>query len=165
MAINLSKKGWNNVLIFSCMFMILLFNYSNDMLMSNAQNVESRPLIANQELIQAIDFNGVEIQRLGASWRVLSKVPTLTIEQPEELILNWKNQPVQVLASSPMLMESVRSIPVVVWIAGQEEGAVFEFFIDDNDQSAYIKDHKNNTWLVHNYAQLNVFIPAQLFTN
>lgn len=162
MAIKLSQKGWNNVLIFSCMFMILLFNYTNNMLMTNDEDQVAKPLVAQEQLIQAIDFNGIEIQRLGANWRVLSKFPTVQVEQPEQLIAEWKQRPLQTLSNSPMLMDTVKSMPVVVWIAGQEEGAVYEFFIDDSEQSVYIKDHQNDTWFVHDYGQLHVLIPHQL---
>ncbi|QTH62703.1 hypothetical protein J1N51_07890 [Psychrosphaera ytuae] len=160
MALRLSQKGWNNVLIFSCMFMILLFNYTNNMLMSDEQDQVVAPLLPPDAIIQAIDFSGVELQRVGPSWRVLSQVPNPQIERPEAFVETWQNQPLTSLAHSPMLMENATAWPVVVWVAGQEEGWVFEFVIDTTEQTVYINARRDERWYQLDYAQLPQFVPS-----
>ncbi|GAB2991307.1 hypothetical protein [Psychrosphaera aestuarii] len=162
MAIRLSKKGWNNVLIFSCMFMILLFNYTSNMFASNSVKTSIQPLVESSQLIQAIDFSGIEIQRLGATWRVLSKIPTANITQPKEFIETWSKQPLEQIERSPMVLDSAISIPVVVWLSGKSEGQIYEFVIDHQEQSVYIHDKTKDVWFALKYSQLYQFIPREI---
>lgn len=160
MALRLSQKGWNNVLIFSCMFMILLFNYTNNMLMSEEQDQVTSPLLPSELIVQALDFSGVELQRVGPSWRVLSQLPNPQITQPSTFVENWQNRALTSLAHSPMMMEGATVWPVVAWLAGQEEGWVFEFVIDQSNQTVYIKAHQEERWYQLDYALLPSFIPS-----
>lgn len=162
MPIRLSKKGWNNVLIFSCMFMIILFNYTSNMFSGNSKPIEQRPLIANATLMQAIDFSGIELQRVGTGWRVLSQIATAKIEQPEQFVATWSQQPLESLASEPILLEGVISLPVVVWIAGKSEGQVYQFMIDHQQQSVYVLDQTAQQWFMLPYQQLSNFIPEAI---
>ena len=132
------------------------------MLISGSQDSEVSPLVNEGKLIQSIDFSGVELQRVGSTWRVLSKIPTLKIEQPEQYIIQWKQDPLELLTASPMVMDTAQTMPVVVWLAGQQEAAVYEFMIDATQQAVYVKQHQQERWFVMDYAKLSLFIPAEL---
>ncbi len=158
----LSQKGWNNVLIFACLFMIILFNYTSNMFATNSEKMAVEPLVPNSKLVQAIDFSGIEIQRLGASWRVLSKIPTATISNPEEYVETWVQQPLEQIESVPLVLDSAVSLPVVVWLAGNEEGLIFEFVIDHQEQSVYVQNKMTGNWYALKYSMLPQFIPREL---
>lgn len=158
----LSQKGWNNVLIFACLFMIILFNYTSNMFATNSEKMAVEPLVPNSKLVQAIDFSGIEIQRLGATWRVLSKIPTATITNPEGYVETWVQQPLEQIESVPLVLDSALSLPVVVWLAGNEEGLIFEFVIDHQEQSVYVQNKMTGSWYALKYSMLPQFIPREL---
>ncbi len=164
MPIRLSKKGWNNVLIFSCMFMILLFNYTSNMFSSNGDNTKAQPLLESGSMVQAIDFSGIELQRVGTGWRVLSKIPTATLDQPVAYIDTWINQPLEQITTSPMVLDSASSLPVAVWLAGQNEARLYKFVIDHQQQSVYVHDQTRNIWFALDYQHLSQFIPSVLLS-
>jgi hypothetical protein len=144
------------------MFMILLFNYTSNMMSGNRQPVEERPLLASNKLVQALDFSGIELQRIGTGWRVLSQIPNLNIPQPHTFIDVWTQQPLESLSSEPMLLEGSVNLPVVAWLAGEAEGNVFEFVINKQNQSVYIHDKFSDQWFALPYSQLGAFIPEIL---
>ena len=162
MRIRLSKKGWNNVLIFASMFMILLFNYSHKM-MTGDQTVEPiQTLLPQGTLIQSVDFNGIKLERVGASWRILTDISEPDMADAKHYLDTWQQQPFQTLTSAPLMLETAMSLPVVIWVAGQTNGWVYEFVIDHVEGTTYVKDHQHSLWYVVEQQYLSQLIPQQL---
>ena len=162
MRIRLSQRGWNNVLIFTSMFLIILFNYSSNMFSADFVTNEPATLVEQDELIQAIDFSGIELQRVGSSWRVLSRIATANVEQPAAFVEQWQLQPLEQLDSEPVILQSAERLPVVVWLVGQSEGLIFEFFIDHNEQTVYVNNKATGQWFVMSYPMLFEYIPRDI---
>lgn len=166
MAIRLSKRGWNNVLIFASMFMIVLFNYTHKMFSEGDKaGGQVMSLLPANTLVQTIDFNGIQFERLGTGWRTLSDIEGVEITTPQRYLENWLEQPFVTLSTPPAVLQSAQSSVVVVWVAGQSGGWVYEFLIDHVEQSVYVKAHQTEIWYQVPYHLLEQLIPAVLLRN
>lgn len=154
--------GWNNVLIFASMFMILLFNYSHRMMTQGHESGETNTLVGVNTIIQSIDFNGIKIERLGANWRSISGLELNKPLNTELIIETWTQQPFVALQSPPLLLDTTKIFLVVVWAAGEPSGWVYEFAVDNVEQTAYVKDHQQNIWFYIEPASLAHLIPEPI---
>lgn len=69
----LSRTGWNNVIIFSVMIMIILLNFTNDKLFhrdSKGAFTQDVPILAQHAVILTLKINQqINIERVGQNWR------------------------------------------------------------------------------------------------
>ena len=110
----LSKRAWNNVLIFACLGMIIIFNLMSGKLIDNAEG-SIATILPEQSMILTLEYPNVSIERLGTSWRVN---PSEFIQPADvERIMNtWLTMSGEIsLATSDE--EGYR---VTLWLAGQE---------------------------------------------
>ena len=88
--LRLSQRAWNNVLIFSMLTLILIFNYDK----FGDDEPSARLIISEGEYIINMQINEVEIERAGQLWRLdpnavqPSIVPTA--EQLSDIINAWQ---------------------------------------------------------------------------
>lgn len=129
--IRLSRKAWNNVLIFSVLIMILLFNSTNNILnRGDADDNAVRPLVPRDAIVMTLDYGPLKIERIGQGWRfngALSEIDGLQ-STPEKIVRTWQT------SSMTPVNASVSEAPmvVVVWLAGEAEGRVYQLFDDDH---------------------------------
>lgn len=154
--------GWNNVLIFASMFMILLFNYSHRMMTQGHESGETNTLVGANTIIQSIDFNGIKIERLGATWRSVSTIELTKPLNTDLIVETWTQQPFVALQSPPLMLDTTEIYLVVVWAAGESSGWVYEFAVDKVEQTTYVKNHQQNTWFYVEPASLTHLIPESL---
>lgn len=113
-SMRLSKRAWNNVLIFACLGMIIIFNLMSGKLIDNAEG-SIATILPEQSMILTLEYPNVSIERLGTSWRVN---PSEFIQPADvERIMNtWLTMSGEIsLATSDE--EGYR---VTLWLAGQE---------------------------------------------
>lgn len=136
----LSKRGWNNVLIFACMGMIIIFNLMGDKLIKNAQG-DIVNVLPEQSIILTLEYPDVSIERLGRSWRV---TPTnkLTNENAAKIINHWLSLSGEITLSSDSEESGYR---VMLWLAGNEQPN--RYWVQP--QSGYITDIlQQKTWKI-----------------
>jgi hypothetical protein len=92
----LSKRGWNNVLIFGVLIIVFLFNFSHKLLMK--PKVHQRTLINNDVMIVEIKTPDFSIKRAGRSW-ISEPNLGLSEHQLSLLVQNWQNLPLQTHAA------------------------------------------------------------------
>ncbi|MDP2562541.1 hypothetical protein [Psychrobium sp. 1_MG-2023] len=113
--VGLSKRGWNNVLMFSCMAMIIIFNLMGDKLVDNAEG-DIVPILPEQSMILTLEYPNYSIERLGRGWRV-APANHLTTELTEQVINTWL-----ALQGEVTLTDSDEAgYRVKVWLAGSTE--------------------------------------------
>ncbi|MBD1391152.1 hypothetical protein IC617_17115 [Neiella sp. HB171785] len=66
MALKLSKRGWNNVLIFAILLFIIVINFSQKRFL---ETEEASPILAPSAQVLSIQTAARQIDRLGPSWR------------------------------------------------------------------------------------------------
>ena len=93
----LSRKGWNNVIIFSMLIMIFFLNGLHKKIGSDETQAQLQPLLPVQSFVLTLTFSDQKIERIGTSWRTVA----LQTEQPlywqgteqqlSELVYLWQN--------------------------------------------------------------------------
>lgn len=122
--IKLSQKGWNNVIIFVTLGLILIFNFSSDFLNRNSEQTTDRSyLIPTHAVITTIQFPCEKIERIGQGWRATSG--SMELSQITQLISDWQQAQIQ-LFSRDLPMQSSNTL-IKIWFAGQTEPTNFEF--------------------------------------
>lgn len=159
MRTGLSQRGWNNVLIFASLFMIILFNSTHQKLFEGDNEDEKNTLIPDTGIIQLIDFSGLKFERIGANWRVQSAFDTKQQIQPEVYANNWQSLLLNTLPSAPVVSESVRSFPVLIQALGLDSQQIFLVYLDPDTDLAHIHNKVTQQWFVLNLAELNKLIP------
>ncbi|GLS92668.1 hypothetical protein GCM10007916_37400 [Psychromonas marina] len=103
----LSKRGWNNVLIFAVLIVVFLFNFSHKLLLQ--PKVHERTLISNDAMIVEIKTPDFSIKRVGRSW-ISEPNLGLSEHQLSLLVQNWQTLPLQtknaqVAPKDPFIMQ------------------------------------------------------------
>ncbi|MBW8191216.1 hypothetical protein K0504_09225 [Neiella marina] len=84
MALNLSRRGWNNVLIFSILLFIVVIQVSQKQLL---QNRAESPVLAPEAQVLSIQTPSRQFERLGALWR--STDPAWGEQQIQSWLERW----------------------------------------------------------------------------
>ncbi|MCU4677585.1 hypothetical protein N7931_18360 [Catenovulum sp. 2E275] len=128
--LSLSRRGWNNVLIFSTLFMIFLFNGLHHKLLDNTdKSMIKKNLLPATELILTLDLPGISIERVGRGWRSVPE-KNLSTEQLQQIMVNWQSLEVKTLMpdqSQPFTNQQPDKV-AVFWFAGQTQGFVVQWF-------------------------------------
>jgi len=111
---SLSKRGWNNVLIFACLGMIIIFNLMSEKVIENAEG-DIVNIVPDQSMILTLQYPDVSIERLGTSWRMTPN-DVLTSKELEQLISVWLNLKGEISLTS----SDEAGYRVTLWLAGQE---------------------------------------------
>ena len=123
----LSKRGWNNVLIFGVLIIVFLFNFSHKLLLK--PKVHQRTLISSELMIVEIKTPDFSIKRVGRSW-VSEPNLGLSEHQLSLLVQNWQNLPLQTHAAilrpkDPFIMQ--------VYTANQVQPVIVQLIQQGND--------------------------------
>lgn len=122
--IRLSQRGWNNVIIFTTLILILLFNFSSDFLNRNAEDKTAIPaLIPSDWVITTIDYGQDKIERIGQGWRAQSG--KLEHDDLTQLVNAWQNAEIELFDSNLNWQTDTQVIQV--WFAGQAEPIEYSF--------------------------------------
>lgn len=122
----LSKRAWNNVVIFCMLGMILVLN-SSKLFSPEVDKVQA--LIGDGEIILALQFNQTLVERVGQTWRISPNSLTDNINVDAAslatFVANWQQamieQQQQFDASALANPDHVLGI----WLAGEKEARVY----------------------------------------
>ena len=147
--IRLSRKAWNNVIIFAMLLMIFLFNASNNFLTGSDNDQQSRGLLPEHSVLMTLQSNGRELQRIGTGWRV---IPPAEIEQQklQAVVTSWQTS---IMTSIQNPNPKAEPIVVVAWLAGQDKGLVFQLYQQQQD---ILVQHQGG-WFIINNSDLGQF--------
>ena len=149
--IKLSRKGWNNLIIFAMLIMIFLFNGLHHRLGGDDEPVGPQPLLPEQSYILALEYPGMRIERIGTSWRLQAQQDveqnTKLQAQLQPLIEAWQNMHAPLGAkvnSAPLLVATLS-------LAGEPQPWVYVLYQDGAHYQVF--DRQQNRWLQLNQAQ------------
>lgn len=152
----LSKTGWNNVIIFTVMSMILLINLTNGRLFPDndkSTTNKERTILGEHAVILTLAINEqILIERIGQTWRAK---PAIIFNQAlEQMMLSWQQHAaIEVSAPTDILNNSNNNATIVtINLAGQEQPIVLSLY-PLKDQFL-IFHHPDKKWLS---------LPAQLY--
>ena len=158
----LSNRGWNNVLIFATLFMIILFNSTHQKFVEGDSDTEYLPLVPAQAIIQVIDYSGIKLERIGSNWRVQSAIEPLPEVDADALVTNWQSVTFQTLASRPELSVSAYSLPVLVQALGLDSQLIFLIHVEPESGLVYVHNKLSDAWWIGSSEQLPQLVPSTL---
>lgn len=148
----LSKTGWNNVIIFSVMAIILVINATNDKLFPTENDNNAEQLILPQHgviltlEVKLSDNELLLLERVGRSWQVTAQ--DLNFErnqnQIEQMMFAWQ-QSTGLVQASDIMIDSDRGVTVKIALAGEEQ--IRTFVLYPLSDQLLINKLENNTWL------------------
>lgn len=149
----LSRTGWNNVIIFSVMIIILMINATNDKLFPNEEHdkkSEQLILAAHSVILTlAIDYSTnqqVLFERVGRSWQLTAKGITIdkTDQQIEQMMFAWQ-QSSGLVQAADIVIDNKQGIPIQIVLAGEEQAKTFTLYPLADQLLIY--QHQDKTWL------------------
>lgn len=161
----LSRTGWNNVIIFSVMIIILLINATNDRLFPEKDGISDKYILPEHSVILtlAINFSDnsqLTFERVGRAWQMTSQglLVDLSNQQIEQLMLAWQ-QSSGLVQADDMLVEGLKGIEVLINTATSKDELVYILYplVDQ----LLVFNLQNNLWLALPKAVTHQLVPFQ----
>lgn len=145
----LSKKGFNNVLIFSILTLIFIFNFGKQLLPDSES--KDQTIIDSALTIVEIKTPDFTIKRLGRSW---SQEPNhgLSEQQLSKVVQNWQSMPLPVYDAP---IETISPYIISVYIANKDQPMIIKLIQQGND---YVLQTSDQTVLFLKGDQLSLFL-------
>jgi hypothetical protein len=128
--VRLTKRAWNNVLIFACLAMIIIFNTMTNKLVDNAEG-ESALILPPGSMILTLEYPDGTIERLGRNWLVTLKNESELSSDPQgqaqvqaraqQLIDRW----LMLTAQVKLTTSDEAGYRVEIWLAGEQQSRRF----------------------------------------
>ena len=118
----LSRRGWNNVLIFGVLLIVFLFNFSHKLSLS--PKVHQRSVVNKNSTIVEIKTPDFTISRIGRTWQ---SEPNLGLSEQQLTLLvnNWQNL---ALDTQPPVSNTVTPYIIEIYTADQEQPVVVQLY-------------------------------------
>ncbi|MEI6894033.1 MAG: hypothetical protein V5789_05270 [Colwellia sp.] len=164
----LSRTGWNNVIIFSVMAIIILINATNNKLFpseENDSNAEQLILPAHSVIltlsIQYPDSQHLLFERVGRLWQLTTHGIVLEISEQriEQIIFSWQ-QSRGLVQAAEIIIDSAQGVTVDIALAGESELRAFTLY-PLHDQ-LLIYQQRDNQWLALSAALAPQLLPTIL---
>ena len=164
----LSRTGWNNVIIFSVMIIIILINATNNKLFpseENASNAEQLILPEHSVIltlsIQLPNRQQVLFERIGRGWQLTTKGIMLekTDQQIEQLMFAWQ-QSSGLLQATEMVIDGKQGIPLQIALAGELEPRNLTLYPLSDQLLVHL--HQEKQWLALPATLVNQLLPFNL---
>lgn len=161
--LRLSRKAWNNVLIFSMMIMIMLFNGLHKKFSSEPEETVVT-LLPEDALVLTLKFEHTSIERIGQSWRANPTVAAMDELALENLMTAWlgfkANWHIDDNEAKVLTQGQMPQHFVIATLAGKSDGAVYAFY--PQLESVWIHDQMQQRWLQAPIAQIDGLFPNVL---
>ncbi|WP_225738232.1 hypothetical protein [Pseudoalteromonas aurantia] len=141
-AMGLSRKAWNNVVIFSMLLMIFFLNGVHHKLAPESQVSGPKALLPAQSFVLTLAFPGYKIERIGTSWRIDGPWQAKP-EKMQSLVNLWLSLQLEVV---DIRLSADKAITVArFWLAGQELPLSYQLYLDN--EQYYLFDKQQHLWL------------------
>jgi len=143
----LSKRGWNNVLIFGVLLVIFIFNFSQNLRLSSS--VDTQSVIPPEVTILEIQTPDYVISRVGRQWAQKPSIG-LTSEDLQQIVKNWQTMPLEVLTEQELTNSTF----------------ILRFFIAEQTQPIIVQLHqlKNEQYILQVNEQTFLSLPIDKLT-
>ena len=130
----LSRTGWNNVIIFSVMMIILLISATNDRLFPEGESGSDKYILPEHSVILtlAINFSDnrqLTYERVGRAWQMTSQgiLVDLSNQQIEQLMLAWQ-QSSGLIQADDILVAGLQGIEVLINTATSKDELTYMLY-------------------------------------
>lgn len=126
--IRLSRAGWNNVLIFSSLLMIFLFNGMHlKMFANDDQPQKYQSLLPTEQMILTVDFPNLSVERIGRSWRTVPR-SNHSIEHIQDTLEQWQQLQGMSIQNFPAGAAQHPDAVISFWFAGHKQAFVLQVY-------------------------------------
>lgn len=141
----LSRSGWNNVIIFSVMAMILLINVTNKQLFesdNNSDTLGEQIILGSDAVILTLAINDqLLIERIGRTWRATPE--NISGQLLEQMMFSWQ-QASGTTQLEPPQQDRQDAITVTINLAGQAQAQVLSLY--PSQDMLLIYHHRQQQW-------------------
>lgn len=130
----LSQKAWNNVLIFSMLILIAIFNYDR-LFPSDEGGVQA--VVGENKFILSMQIDKLTFERIGTGWRVsapsVDDIPNMQSEDIDALVNQWQRALLR--PAGTILAADITDSPehiISIWIAGEKNAQVLGLLVFEN---------------------------------
>lgn len=145
----LSARGWNNVLIFSVLIIVFLFNFSHKLLLK--PKVHQRTVISQEKMIVEIKTPDFSIKRAGRAW-ISEPNLGLSEHQLSLLVQNWQTLPLQTHAA---ILQPQNAFIMQIYTANEDQPIIVKLIQQGED---YLLQTDENMSLFLSADQLPLFL-------
>lgn len=150
--VKLTKRTMNNVVIFSMLFMMLLFNL--DSFLPTSKAPEEQWLLPQDVYLLKIEQGDQRLERAGQQWRQVSERALADIT-PEQQLTAWQQARLQPVQTTNAHETSQSPYVAVVWLAGEPQGMVVAFY--PGKHATWVK--LNGQWFSLQGPDLHTLLP------
>jgi hypothetical protein len=127
--IRLSRKAWNNVIIFSMLLMILLFNTTNNILTGSLDDEVEASLLPSGSMLMTLQMPSITLERIGKGWRT-SQPSAVSETHMQALVSRWQDS---IMTNFEGEVPLGMPVIVIAWLAGENSGRVFQLYGSGRD--------------------------------
>ncbi|MCJ8271757.1 MAG: hypothetical protein MJK04_20450 [Psychrosphaera sp.] len=161
--IQLSKKGWNNVLIFSMLLMIMVFNGMHKNLGGREPTDTDVLILPENSLVLTLNIGDIAIERIGQGWRANPAV-NMDLAQLTDLMARWKAHKAQWQMDdneAKVMTDGIMpQFIVIATLAGKTDGAVYAFY--PQLEEVWSHDQFAKRWLKAPIGMMSELFPKPL---
>lgn len=157
----LSRTGWNNVIIFSVMAFILVINITNKKLFLNdeepSQAVQPYILGEHATILTLSISPNIIIERIGKKWR---STPTVMHEQALDQMMRSWHQSIGNVVKNPPSLDKQMALAVIIELAGQDQSQILNLYVTESE--LLIHNQTTSLWLSFPMAIFSQLIPNEV---
>ncbi|ATD09005.1 hypothetical protein SIO17_18155 [Pseudoalteromonas piscicida] len=160
--IQMSRKAWNNVVIFSMLLMIFFLNGLHYKLNPSDDKAKIQAVLPEQSFVLTVAFPGYKIERIGTSWRI--ELPQGSNQSFNEdalraLVAKWQSLQLLVVEAPKQLEPALSAAQF--WLATQELPLSYQLYRSDNGFVLF--DKQQQRWFELDSVQAKaLFLPIEL---
>ncbi|KZN68365.1 hypothetical protein [Pseudoalteromonas luteoviolacea] len=145
----LSRKAWNNVVIFSMLIMIFFLNGLHHKLNTPEEELGSVLVLPEQSFVLALAYPGVKIERIGTSWRIESELPSdsrkaYTEQELVSIVRLWQKSELKMITPPQVNAEQAVSV-ATFWLAAEELPLSYQLYEINGEYVLFAK--RSHRWL------------------
>ncbi|MFT5880409.1 MAG: hypothetical protein ACI86X_001537 [Moritella sp.] len=151
----LSRRGWNNVLIFAVLVMMLIFQYSGNMLNQDPKTPLYQPALPANAVVLSMQFDNIQIRRIG---RELEIKPAMRLTQPQlqQIIKAWESATFKALPADIAVTNLAYGVNISFELAHLSEPVTLILY---QVEGGYLLQNWQQQLLQIDEAELQVLLP------
>jgi hypothetical protein len=153
--VQLSRRGWNNVLIFAVLAMMLIFQYSGNMLNQDSKAPLYQPALPANAVVLSMQFDNIQIRRVGRELEIKPAM-RLTQAQLQQIIKAWESATFKVLPADIAVTNLAYGVNLSFELANLSEPVTLILY---QVEGGYLLQNWQQQLLQIDEAELQVLLP------
>ena len=151
----LSRRGWNNVLIFAVLAMMLVFQYSGKKIEGDESTSQYQSALPAHAVVLSMQFDNIQIQRVGSQ---LATLPELGLSQSQlkQIIKAWETATFKPVINDIVIANLAYGINISFELANLSEPVTLILYQID---SGYLLQNWQGQLLQIDESELQVLLP------